>query len=83
MALRVEVILREIFKYLSAKVLLIPCSLVNKFWKKEARTFIRDYQNCRIGRWMLSSNILGSALRDYDSDSKWEGSVPQIMEEDL
>ena len=31
---------------------------------------------------MLSSNMLGSALRHYDSDSKWEGSVPQIMEED-
>ena len=82
MALRVEVISRELFKYLPAKVLLMPCSLVNKFWNKEARTFIRDYRNCRIGTWMLSSNILGSALRDYDSDSKWEGSVPQILQED-
>ena len=44
MALRVEVILRETFKYLPAKVLLMPCSLVNKFWNKEARTFIRDYE---------------------------------------
>ena len=49
-ALGVEVILRQIFSYLPTGVLLFACSLVNKIWNTEARTFVRDYRRCRLTR---------------------------------
>lgn len=52
MALRLPVILREIFAYLPTEVLLVACSLVNTLWNTEARNFIRDYRRCRIKRWV-------------------------------
>ena len=41
-----ELILQQIFANLSTGSLLSSCSLVNKTWNAEARTFVRTYRKC-------------------------------------
>ena len=48
-ALGNHLILRRIFQHLPTGFLLSSCSLVNKSWNNEARTFIRDYRKCTVG----------------------------------
>ena len=46
-ALRNELVLLEIFKHLTTKTLFC-CSLVNKHWKNQVRTYMRDHRKCTI-----------------------------------
>ena len=48
-ALRNPLVLQYIFKFLPTGFLLSSCSLVNKSWNIETRTFIRDYRKCTVG----------------------------------
>ena len=43
-----HLILHKIFVYVPTNLLLSSCSLVNKTWNREARTFVRDYRLCKI-----------------------------------
>ena len=81
MALRVEVILRQIFAYLPTEELLFTCSLVNKVWNTEARKFVRDYRVCRIRRKRGHSRSARSLLQCQQREAGWEVSVPGLLTE--
>ena len=47
-ALRNPLVLQNIFKFLPTGLLLSSCSLVNKSWNNQTRTFIRDNRICTV-----------------------------------
>ena len=47
-ALTNSLVLENVFKCLPTEFLLSTCSLVNKFWNNEARTFVRDHRKCTV-----------------------------------
>ena len=46
LVLGIPLVLEKIFSSIPTKMLLRSCSLVNKFWNTEARTFIRNHRRC-------------------------------------
>lgn len=66
-ALRVEVILQEIFSYLPTQVLLFTCSIVNKVWNREARKFVRNYRRCRIKTVSRCGNMMEIVPENYST----------------
>lgn len=73
-ALRNELVLSEIFKFFGTKTLLC-CSSVNKLWKNQARTYIRDHRKCTI---LIQLNSASSAGNHRQMIRKLNGTIGRM-----
>ena len=67
-ALLNPIVLRQVFTHLPVRFLLRSCSLVNKYWQNEARTYIRDHRPCHAFVGTKRGNATCVELKQLDND---------------